>query len=406
MPNPTDDLVIQTAKLTKVFRDFWRRPKVRAVDQLNLEVRRGEVFGLLGPNGSGKSTTVKLLLGLLFPTSGGIRVLGRPPRDVRVKARIGFLPEESYLYPYLNAAETLDFFGRLSHLPRRERRRRVGALIDMVGLAPARNRPLREYSKGMARRIGLAQALINDPDLLLLDEPTTGLDPIGAREVKDLILELKARGKSILLCSHLLAHAEDVCDRIGILYGGRLCVVGSVAELLARQQLTQFTVPSLSPVQLEQAKAALQHAVGNAPVEVGHPVDRLESYFLRIVKEAREAQPETGGAGAGRFEPSLFRKLERPAGPGAVLERLTRPAAETEPEPPAGEAPAPEPAPESDVLSRLTAVAPPAAEEPPPPAPTPEPAPSDGERPSVLDRLVHHPNSAKPKREDQNQGKP
>ncbi|MFC1805719.1 ABC transporter ATP-binding protein, partial [Planctomycetota bacterium] len=182
MPDDTQNHVIETLELTKVFRDFWHRPRVRAVDKLNLKVRRGEVFGLLGPNGSGKSTAMKLLLGLLFPTSGYVRLLGRPPRDVRVKNRIGFLPEETYLYPYLNAGETLDFFGRLNKIPRKERHRRVDSLIEMVGLKSARKRPLKEYSKGMARRIGLAQALINDPELVLLDEPTTGLDPIGTRE--------------------------------------------------------------------------------------------------------------------------------------------------------------------------------------------------------------------------------
>ena len=384
----TDDLVIETIKLTKVFRDFWHRAKVRAVDQLDMQVRRGEVFGLLGPNGSGKSTTVKMLLGLLFPTRGAIRVLGRPPRDVSVKSRLGFLPEETYLYPYLNAHETLDFFGRLSQLSRRERRRRVDALIEMVGLSSARNRPLREYSKGMARRIGLAQALISDPDLLLLDEPTTGLDPIGAREVKDLILELKARGKSILLSSHLLAHVEDVCDRVGILYGGRLCVVGSVTDLLAKQQLTQLTVPSLSPEDLETARACLQNLAGGTQVDVGHPLDRLESYFLRVVREAREAQPETAGAAAGHFEPSLFRKLQRPAAPEQVLERLTHPAPAAEPE--EAEAP-PEPEPEPEVLSRLTSIEP----EPPEPAENaPLPEPQQPEDASVIDRLVHNPPAA------------
>jgi ABC-2 type transport system ATP-binding protein len=378
----TDDNVIQTVKLTKVFRDFWRRPKVRAVDQLDLEIRRGEVFGLLGPNGSGKSTTIKLLLGLLFPTSGTIRILGRTPRDVRVKARIGFLPEETYLYPYLNAEETLEFFGRLSRIPRAERHRRVEALVDMVGLAPARRRPLREYSKGMARRIGLAQALINDPELLLLDEPTTGLDPIGAREVKDLILELKKRGKTVLLCSHLLAHAEDVCDRIGIMYAGRLWVVGDVRDLLARHQLTQITVPDLSPDAAEQLKAQIQQTTGAGSVEIGHPVERLENFFLRVIREAREAHPETAGAAAGRFDASLFREVPKPQ---QVIERLTRQeghresflSAEKTPDvfsepaeapPPA----APEPAP--DVLQRLTAV-----------QPQPTPAATQSQRPAVAD---------------------
>jgi len=388
VPATANENVVQTVNLTKVFRDFWRRPKVRAVDQLTLEVHRGEVFGLLGPNGSGKSTTIKLLLGLLFPTSGAVRVLGRPPRDVTVKARLGFLPEETYLYPYLNASETLDFFGRLSGLSRRERHRRVGALIEMVGLAAARNRPLREYSKGMARRIGLAQALVNDPELLLLDEPTTGLDPIGAREVKDLILELKKRGKTILLCSHLLAHAEDVCDRIAILYGGKLCQVGQVGQLLAKQQLTQVTLPSLPPEQLQRVKAVMEEFADPNTITIGHPVDRLESYFLRAIEEARQVRPETAGAGAGRFEPSLFRKVEAPTA-AEVMERLTKPTAAPQPEVPAPEPEAPAPEPRRELLERLASATPaPRAQEPEAPKPAePEPA----ERREVLDRLVQKP---------------
>lgn len=394
MPALTDDRVVQTANLTKVFRDFWRRPKVRAVDQLTLEIHRGEVFGLLGPNGSGKSTTIKLLLGLLFPTSGAVRVLGRPPRDVAVKARLGFLPEETYLYPYLNAEETLEFFGRLSGLSRHERRRRTGALIEMVGLSHVRNRPLREYSKGMARRIGLAQALINDPELLLLDEPTTGLDPIGAREVKDLILELKKKGKTILLCSHLLAHAEDVCDRIGVLYGGKLCVEGPVNELLARHQITQVTFPSLQAPDMERLKAAIEEVVDPASVSIGHPMDRLESFFLRVIEQARQATPETGGAAAGRFEPSLFRKVEVPAAE-RVLERLTRP---QEPAPASQPVQAQPQAVEAErgqaVLERLTAAQPQATPGPsaaPAEPPQPQAEPAAHERAAVIERLVHGP---------------
>ncbi len=352
MAEEQNDYVIQTAKLTKIFRDFWHRAKVRALDELSLNIRRGEVFGLLGPNGAGKSTCIKLLLGLLFPTSGAIRIFGRLPRDVRVKARIGFLPEETYLYPYLNARETLDFFGRLSRLPRRERRRRVDALIDMVGLTGARNRPIREYSKGMTRRIGIAQALISDPELILLDEPTTGLDPIGTREVKDLIARLRDRGKTILLCSHLLADVQDVCDRIGILYGGRLCALGSVEELLAKRHLTQFTVPDLSSEEIGRFEQMIQQLAGGKPVEIGHPHDRLEDFFLRVVREAREVRPDTAGAAEGRFDPSLFRQAPTPAD---LITRLTIPIEEAEPE----EAAEPEMAeaaePERSVLEGLTA---------------------------------------------------
>src|SRR5215813_7117198 len=177
-PN-SDEVVVAVRSLTKIFKDFWGRPKARAVDNVDFEVRRGEVFGLLGPNGSGKSTTVKMLLGLLYPTKGHIEVFGFSPRHVQTKARIGYLPEESYLYRYLNSEETLHFFGNLFSLPSGDRRNRAEQLLEMVGLNQARLRAVGEFSKGMQRRIGLAQALINDPDLVILDEPTAGLDPIG-----------------------------------------------------------------------------------------------------------------------------------------------------------------------------------------------------------------------------------
>src|SRR5690606_11725656 len=185
--------IIAVRGLTKVFKDFWGRPKARAVDNVDFEVRRGEVFGLLGPNGSGKSTTVKMLLGLLYPTKGHIEVFGKSPRDVQTKQRIGYLPEESYLYRYLDSEGTLDFFGNLFSIDSKDRQNRAEQLIEMVGLNAARTRTVGEFSKGMQRRIGLAQALINDPDLIILDEPTSGLDPIGCREIKDLIIALAKR---------------------------------------------------------------------------------------------------------------------------------------------------------------------------------------------------------------------
>src|SRR5688572_2216103 len=220
---PLNDAAVHTEGLTKIYKDFWGRDKVRALDNLNLTIQRGEVFGLLGPNGSGKSTTIKLLLGLIFPSRGSATVLGQPAGETTVNEKIGFLPEESYLYRFLNGEEILRFYGKLFKIDRRTLNKRVPELLDIVGLdAKSRKRKLREYSKGMARRIGLAQALINNPDLILLDEPTTGLDPIGTREMKDLILSLKAQGKTVLLCTHLLADVHYVCDRITILFGGRM----------------------------------------------------------------------------------------------------------------------------------------------------------------------------------------
>src|SRR5881409_2476271 len=235
------EIVVSVRGLTKVFKDFWGRPKARAVDNVDFEVRRGEVFGLLGPNGSGKSTTVKLLLGLLYPTKGHIEVFGHSSRHVATKSRIGYLPEESYLYRYLNSQETLNFFGNLFSLPRGERRNRAEQLLDMVGLAQSRTRAVGEFSKGMQRRIGLAQALINDPDLIILDEPTAGLDPIDCREIKDLILALARRGKTVILSSHLLADVEDVCDRVVIYYGGKIQALGRLKDLLANPEAIQIT---------------------------------------------------------------------------------------------------------------------------------------------------------------------
>src|SRR3954451_10799779 len=238
---------VHTEKLTKIYKDFWGGPKVTALEGLDLTINRGEVFGLLGPNGSGKSTTIKLLLGLIFPTRGRASILGHEAGSTTINEKIGFLPEESYLYRFLNGEETLKFYGRLFKIPSKDLKRRVPELLDVVGLdAKSRKRKLREYSKGMARRIGLAQALINNPDLILLDEPTTGLDPIGTREMKDLILSLKAQGKTVLLCSHLLADVQDVCDRITILFGGRMRELGQVSDLLQVQDITQIQARGLS----------------------------------------------------------------------------------------------------------------------------------------------------------------
>ena len=285
----TGEVVIETRNLTKVYRDFWGRQKVRALKALDLEVREGEIFGLLGPNGSGKSTTIKILLGLLFPTSGEALVFGREATEVTKNERIGYLPEESYLYRFLNAVETLDFYGRLFNMTARQRRQRTAQLIEMVGLAAAQRRPLKEYSKGMTRRIGLAQALINDPDLILLDEPTTGLDPIGTRQMKNLILKLKEEGKTVVLCSHLLADVQDVCDRIAILYQGELKELGRVDSLLQVSDVTQLRSSRLS----EEAQAEVRSVIerhGGEIYGVEHPTTSLEELFLNIVEES-QARP-------------------------------------------------------------------------------------------------------------------
>lgn len=280
-----DNQVVRTQNLTKVYKDFWGRPKVTALDNLNLTIERGEVFGLLGPNGSGKSTTIKLLLGLIFPTVGGAWMLGEPAGSSRINEKIGFLPEESYLYRFLNGEETLHFYGRLFRIPRRELKRRVPELLDIVGLnEKARKRKLREYSKGMARRIGLAQALINNPEIILLDEPTTGLDPIGTREMKDLILSLKKQGKTVLLCSHLLADVQDVCDRITILYGGKMQTLGHVKDLIELKDVTNISTKGLTESQVSELRQWLDRN-GATETAVTHPTTTLEDLFIRVVRE-------------------------------------------------------------------------------------------------------------------------
>jgi len=288
------DTVIETRELTKVYSGFMK-PDVLAVDRLDMQVGRGEVFGLLGPNGSGKTTTTKLLLGLIFPAAGSATVLGRPAGDVRAKARIGFLPEESYLYKFLNAEETLDFYGRVFGLARAERRRRIDELIDLVGLRHARKRTLRGFSKGMARRIGLAQALINDPELIFLDEPTSGLDPIGRQEVKQLILRLKDQGKTVMLCTHLLPDVQDVCDRIAILHDGRLCEEGSLEELLMLRNRTQFTVEGLTEEQRTKLREFLA-GMGHSGVAMEHPYDTLSSLFVKIIDAEQRRSEDTSEA--------------------------------------------------------------------------------------------------------------
>jgi len=283
------DLVIETRNLSKVYRDFWGRKKVSALKALDLGVHRGEVFGLLGPNGSGKTTTMKLLLGLLFPTSGQALVLGREATDVSKNERIGYLPEESYLYRFLNAQETLDFYGRLFRMPPMVRRQRVADLIEMVGLTSARRRQLKEYSKGMTRRIGLAQALINDPELILLDEPTSGLDPRGTRWMKDLILKLRDEGKTIVLCSHELADVQDVCDRIAILDQGELKELGRVDSLLKVRDVTEIHATGLSEAAQNEIREVIARHHGTL-LSIGNPTTTLEELFLKVIDES-EARP-------------------------------------------------------------------------------------------------------------------
>jgi ABC-2 type transport system ATP-binding protein len=338
---PTGSPVVSVRGLTKVFKDFWGRPKARAVDNVDFEVRRGEVFGLLGPNGSGKSTTVKMLLGLLYPTRGHIEVFGHSPRHVQTKAKIGYLPEESYLYRFLDSHETLNFFGNLFDLPAAQRHQRMEELLEMVGLSQVRTRVVGEFSKGMQRRIGLAQALINDPDLVILDEPTAGLDPIGCREVKDLILALARRGKTVILSSHLLSDVEDVCDRVVIYYGGKIQAMGTLKELLAKPDAIRITIPPLSRETMDKVLGEIKHDVAADQIEIDNPRQNLESYFLEVVRKAKESAAHTSGATSGsQVAPYLRGGAEAAAPSERMLDRLTAPAAKKAVEP----APAPAPA--------------------------------------------------------------
>jgi ABC-2 type transport system ATP-binding protein len=281
-------VIIETRKLTKVYRDFWGRRKKTALRALNLQIYQGEIFGLLGPNGSGKTTTIKLLLGLLFPTEGEAFVFDQPAAEVKKNEKIGYLPEESYLYRFLNAEETLDFYGRLFNLAPAIRRRRAQDLIDKVGLSADKKRILKEYSKGMRQRIGLAQALINDPELVILDEPTSGLDPLGTRWMKDLIIDLRNKGKTVLLCSHRLEDVQDVCDRIAILHEGELQELGLVHQLLQDAKRLELRASGLKLTgELRQDLEEVLQRHGGKLESFGHPTTTLEDLFLRIVAESK-----------------------------------------------------------------------------------------------------------------------
>jgi ABC-2 type transport system ATP-binding protein len=376
-PAPSDEVVVRAVGLSKVFKDFWGRPKARAVDNVDFEIKRGEIFGLLGPNGSGKSTTIKMMLGLLYPTKGHITVFNQSPRDVRTKARIGYLPEESYLYRYLNPGETLDFFGSLFQLDAAERRQRTEQLIEMVGLNQARSRTVGEFSKGMQRRIGIAQALVNDPDLIILDEPTAGLDPLGCREVKDLIVALARRGKTVILSSHLLADVEDLCDRVVIYYGGRIHAQGPLHQLLARPDQVRITSPIVSRETTEKVLSLLRTEAGDK-VRLDNPTQNLEGYFLDVVEKARSQSSQTSGATSGNQVAQFIRGGSSDSHSNqtdTVLDRLSRPAAAAATDSPAT-TPAPAQAVDAARLAALTHST---------PTPTPIPAPAADTAPVPVD---------------------
>ena len=282
------DKVILTERLSKVYRSFWGLPRVRALNGVSCSVPRGSVFGLLGPNGSGKTTIIKLLLGLARPSGGRAVVLGKPAGDQKARARIGYLPEESYLYPFLSGRKTLDFYAKLFGMNRTLRKERTEELLGVMGIEKRdRNRRVGSYSKGMARRIGLAQALINDPDLIILDEPTTGLDPLGTMQMKKLITELRDQGKTIFLSSHLLADVEDVCDQILILYRGQVKMIGAVDDLLSLKDVFELRARGVTP-DLQDKIAELVEGSGAETISAGSQRARLEELFKRVVSEEVE----------------------------------------------------------------------------------------------------------------------
>ena len=365
-----NDSLVVCQQVSKIFKDFWMRDRARAVNSLSFEIRPREIFGLLGPNGSGKSTTIKMILGLLRPTSGRIALFGKSPTDVAVKRRIGYLPEESYLYGFLNARETLDYYGKLFELDHRTRTRRIDELLDMLGLVNAQFRPVREYSKGMQRRIGIAQALINDPDLLILDEPTTGLDPLGTRQIKDLILELGRRGKTVLLSSHLLADVEDCVDRLIILYGGTKRAEGTCDDLLVSQSRTSIEADTLDEATVAEIDRLIRQRSQGAKsiTKVARPRQSLEALFIDIVEKAR-AEVATSGAMSGG-ETASFLKAEEVEG-DQLISRLT---AIEAPAALAADATTPAPAasgPDSGMIGSLLQTAAPTPEAAPTVAPTP-----------------------------------
>ena len=270
--------------LTKVFPVHFHRQSIVAVKDLNLRIEPGEVYGLLGPNGSGKSTTLKIILGLVSPTRGRTEIFGRDSRRVESREAVGFLPENPYFYKYLTGNETLRFFGRLSGLRGAALKNRINELLELVGLSKARNRRLGTYSKGMLQRIGLAQALIHDPRLVVLDEPTAGVDPAGSRDIRDLILNLKGRGITVLLSSHLLAQAQEICDRVGILADGVLVREGHLQELIAIENQTELVITDASDELILEMESIIKRSNAKL-VERRKSTTTLERLFLEATKK-------------------------------------------------------------------------------------------------------------------------
>jgi ABC-2 type transport system ATP-binding protein len=318
---------IQIEELTKDYAiGFWRKRPYRALDRLSLAIEPGEVFGFLGPNGAGKTTTLKLLMQLIFPSSGRAEILGQPVGHVATRQRIGYLPENPYFYDYLTAEELLEYFAQLFGYDLTDRRKRVAALLDKVGIGAERRLQLRKFSKGMVQRVGIAQALINDPEVIFLDEPMSGLDPLGRRDVRNLILHLRDQGRTVFFSSHILADAEALCSRVAVVAGGRLAASGRLSDILAFEvrgwelvvaEVTPEMLARLAPVarrttEISAGRYALELSLDHPPENVLadlaamgadlvslNPIrDTLEDFFVRQVAEAGSARAGQEGVGA------------------------------------------------------------------------------------------------------------
>lgn len=285
----SDVQAVEVKNLVKDFKGAFQGKKVRAVKNVSLQIAPGEVYGLIGPNGSGKSTTMKAVLGLVAPTSGSTSIFGRNSLKVDSRNEVGFLPENPYFYKHLTAAETVRFYGKLCGMRGRKLKERIGELLELVGLQDARDRRLKGFSKGMLQRIGLAQAMVQDPRLLVLDEPTAGVDPTGSREIRDLILELKKRGITVFLCSHLLEQVQQVCDRVGIIHQGVLVNEGCLDELISVENRTELILENASEGLLEQIRSLVDVTHRAEVVSEGNARTTLEDLFLReTMSDAKE----------------------------------------------------------------------------------------------------------------------
>jgi len=279
---------VEIRDLVKDFKTSFRRKPLRAVDGVSIRIMPGEVYGLIGPNGSGKSTTMKALLGLVAPTSGNCAIFGKDSLKVDSRNEVGFLPENPYFYKHLSGAETLRFYGRLCGIGGKILKERVNELLALVDLEGARDRRIGGYSKGMLQRIGLAQALIQEPRLVILDEPTAGVDPVGSRQIRDLILKLRERGITVFLCSHLLEQVQEVCDHVGIIFRGRMIREGRLEDLISIEDQTDIVLKDATPGLIAQIGELVSKSPGASIVRTGKPRTTLERLFLREIREEEE----------------------------------------------------------------------------------------------------------------------